>query len=93
MLALPLKPAVGVKTAVRVRPGPPLRALSVPPVSTMSLASKLLLGSSVKLKVIVAVSPSLSVLTWLVMASAGAMVSIAITGVGAAAPALPATSV
>ena len=92
MLALPLKPAVGVKTAVRLRPLP-LSAPSVPPVSTMSLTSKLLLGSSLKLKVIVAVSPSLSVLTWLVMASAGAMVSIAMTGVGAAAPALPATSV
>ena len=85
-------PAVGVKVAVRVRPVP-LNAPSAPPVVVISPAAKLLPGSSLKVKVIVAVSPAFTAATLLLMASVGAKVSIAIVGVVPAAPALPAASV
>ena len=55
MLALPLaRLAVGVNVAVRVRPLP-LRVPKVPPVVTTSASTKLVVGSALKLKVIVAV--------------------------------------
>ena len=82
---------VGVKTAVRMK-SVPLIGPSVPPVRLMSLASKLLPGSSLKLKVRVAVSPDFSVAWLLVMASVGATVSTGIESVPAATPALPAAS-
>ena len=93
MLARPeARPGVGMKVAVRV--GPLLLiAPSVPPVKLTSLLTKLEPGSSLKLKVMVAVWPDLSAAVLLVIASVGATVSIAIAGVGAAAPRLPATSV
>ena len=79
MLALPLpKLAVGVNTALRVRPVP-LIAPSVPPVITISPAepshAKLLPGSSENVKVMLAVSPALSVGTLLAMLTVGAVVS------------------
>ena len=79
MLALPeAKLAVGVKVAVRVRPLP-LIAPSVPPVTTTSPAVpfhvKVPPGSSLKVKVMVAVSPALSVALLLVIVSVGAVVS------------------
>ena len=79
MLALPLlKLTVGVKTAVRVRPVP-LIGPSVPPLATISPAepshAKLLPGSSENVKVILAVSPALSVGTPLEMLTVGAVVS------------------
>ena len=63
MLALPeAKLAVGVNTAVRVRPVPPM-ALKLPPLTTKSPAlpsqTKLLPGSSENVKVMLAVSPAL----------------------------------
>ena len=97
MLALAeARPGVGVKVAVRVRPVP-LMALKVPPLTTTSpvlpFQTKLLPGSSLKVKVMVAVSPDLTAATLLLMASVGAKVSIAIVGVVPAAPPLPAISV
>ena len=79
MLAVPpLVLAVGVKVAVRVRPLPEI-APSVPPVTTTSplvpFQVKVAPGSSLKVKVTVAVSPILSALTLLVMARVGASVS------------------
>ena len=96
MLALPLaKLTVGVKTAVRVRPVP-LIALSVPPVTVMSptdpFQAKLLPGSSENVKVMLAVSPALSVETLLVMLTLGAKVSMLIAGVEPAAPLFPRAS-
>ena len=96
MLALPeARLAVGVKVAVRVRPLP-LISLSVPPVTAMSPAvpshAKLVAGSSLKVKVMVAVSPILSVSLLLVIASVGARVSRLMARV-AAALVLPAASV
>ena len=96
MLALPLaKFAVGVNTAVRVRPVP-LIAPSVPPVTVMSPAvpshTKLLPGFSENVKVILAVSPALSVVTLLVIMTLGAKVSMLIEGEVPAAPLLPAAS-
>ena len=77
MLALPaVVSAVGVKVAVRVRPLP-LMAPSVPPVVTMSLAPKLAPGSSLKVKVMVAVWPALTALTSLLICRPGATVSTA----------------
>ena len=79
MLALPLaRLAVGVNTAVRVRPVP-LMAPRVPPVTTTSPVvpsqAKLEPGSSENVKVILAVSPALSVGTLLEMLTVGAVVS------------------
>ena len=88
--------AVGVNVAVRVRPLPEI-ALSVPLVTTTSplvpFHAKVLPGSSLKVKVIVAVSPAFSALLSLVMLSVGNFVSIVMTGVAPAPPALPAVSV
>ncbi len=96
MLALPLaKFAVGVKTAVLVKPVP-LMAPSVPPVTVMSPAepfhSKLLDGSSENVKVILAVSPALSVVALLVILTVGAKVSMLMLGVVPSLPGLPAAS-
>ena len=96
MLALPLaKLAVGVKTAVRFKPVP-LIAPSVPPVTTTSpvlpFQLKLEPGFSLKLKVMVAVSPALSADLSLVMLKVGARVSMLIEGVVPAAPTLPTAS-
>ena len=96
MLAEPLdKLAVGVKTAVRVRPVP-LMAPKVPPDTVKSPAvpfqTKLVLGSSVKVKVMVAVSPIFSAATSLVITTVGAAVSMEIEGEVPADPVLPATS-
>ncbi len=71
--------AVGVKVAVRVRPEPE-SALNVPPLTTTSpddpFQVKVEPGSSLKVKVIVAVSPTFKVETLLVMAKVGAVVSM-----------------
>ena len=96
MLADPLpRLACGVNVAVRVRPLPEI-APSVPLVTTTSplvpFHVKVLPGSSLKVKVIVAVSPAFSALLLLVMAIVGAMVSIAMLGVAPAPPELPAAS-
>ena len=96
MLAVPLaKLAVGVNTAVRVRPVP-VMAPSVPPVTVMSPAepfhAKLLPGSSENVKVMLAVSPALSAVTLLEMLTLGAKVSMLIAGVVPVAPLLPAAS-
>jgi hypothetical protein len=84
MLAEPLdKLAVGVKTALRVSPVP-LIAPRVPPETVRSpvvpFHAKLVPGSSEKVKVIVAVSPTFSVVTLDVIATFGARVSIVIEG-------------
>ena len=81
--------------ALRLRPVP-LSALSAPPVTVTSPAvpsqAKLLPGSSLKVKVITAVSPDLSALRLLATATLGEAVSMAIRGVPAARPSLPAVS-
>ena len=97
MLALPeARLAVGVKVAVRVKPEP-LMAPNVPPLTTTSpvlpFQVNVELGSSLKVKVMVAVSPILSALTLLVMASVGASVSMLMLGEVPAPPVLPAASV
>ena len=75
MLAVPeARLAVGVKVAVRVRPEP-LMALSVPPVVTISASTKPT-GVSLKVNVIVAVSPAVRAVALLVMARVGARVSM-----------------
>ena len=70
--------AEGVKVAVRVKPLP-LIADKVPPLTVMSpvLPSQLKLepGSSLKVKVMVALSPALRVLTSLLMVMVGGMES------------------
>ncbi len=77
MLALPeAKPGVGVKVAVRVKPVP-LIAPRLPPVVTMSALVKLGPGSSLKVKVMLAVWPALTALTSLPIVSVGAKVSTA----------------
>ena len=72
--------AAGVKVAVRVRPEP-VMAERVPPVTATSPVvpsqEKELLGSSEKVKVMVAVSDALRVDWEAVIASVGAMVSVA----------------
>ena len=74
MLALPeARLAVGVKVAVRVNPVP-LMLPSVPPVVVMSPSTNPV-GASLKVKVIVAVSPTFSAATLLVIDSVGASVS------------------
>ena len=79
MLTLPLpKLAVGVNTAVRVKPVP-LIGPKVPPVTSTSPAlpshAKLVPGSSEKVNVMLAVSPALRVATSLAMPTVGAVVS------------------
>ncbi len=79
MLAVPLaKFAVGVKTAVRVRPEP-LMAPNEPPVTTTSpelpSQTKLFPGFSENVSVMLAVSPALSEATLLVMLMLGVVVS------------------
>ena len=75
--------AVGVNVAVRVKPVP-LMLLSVPPLTTTSPAldthTKLLPGSSLKLKVMFAVSPDFKVATSDVMLTVGAVVSTTNSG-------------
>jgi hypothetical protein len=97
MLAEPLdKLAVGVKTALRVRPVP-LIALKVPPEIVRSPAVpfhvKLVPGSSENVNVMVAVSPTFSAVIFDVIATVGARVSMVIEGEVPAAPVLPAASV
>ena len=95
MLALPLKPGVGVKVAVRLKPLP-LTAPSVPPVTLMSpvLPSQSKpTGSSVKVKVMLAVCPLPKSGLSLLMVMVGASVSMLRIGVVAAAPGFPAASV
>ena len=96
MLAEPLdKFAVGVKTAVRVSPVP-LIAARVPPETarspTVPFQAKLVSGSSEKVNVMVAVSPTFSVATLDVIATVGESVSMVIEGEIPAAPVLPAAS-
>ena len=75
MLAVPAaRLAVGVKVAVRTRPLL-LTAPSVPPETTMSALPKLASGSSLKLKLIVAVSPALSTDLLLVIVTVAGVVS------------------
>ena len=96
ILAEPLdKFAVGVKTAVRVRPVP-LIALKVPPDTFKSPAvpfqAKLVPGSSEKVNVMAAVSPTFRVGMSEVIATVGAIVSMVIEGEVPADPVLPAAS-
>ena len=65
---------VGVKSAVRVS-RLPLSALSVPPRAATSSSTKLLPGSSLKRKLITAVSPIFNAALLLVMRNVGATVS------------------
>ena len=89
------KLAVGVKTAVRVKPVP-LMAPRLPPVTVMSpiepFHAKLMPGSSVNVKMMFAVSPDFRVLTLEVIAKVGVSVSIDKIGVVPATPLLPAAS-
>ena len=88
--------AVGVNVAVRVRPVP-LIAPRVPPETVRSPAvpfqAKLEPGSSEKVKVIAAVSPTFSDVTFDVMVTVGESVSMVIEGDEPADPVLPALSV
>ena len=92
---MPLLLAVGVYKAVRVNPVP-LMAPKVPPEKFRSpvvpFQLKLVPGSSLKVKVMVAVSPALKVVFEVVTATEGATVSTLITGVMPAVPLLPAKS-
>ena len=96
MIGLPLLLAVGVNSAVRVRPEP-LMALKVPPEKMISpevpFHVKLVPGSSLNVKVMVAVSPALNVVLVVVTATVGTMVSMLMTGVMPADPLLPAKSI
>ena len=83
--------ADGVKVAVRVRPEP-VMAERVPPVTETSSDVNEVLGSSEKVKVMVAVSPLFNVEALLVMARVGAWVSKVRDGVVPAPPLLPAAS-
>ncbi len=96
ILAEPLdKLAVGVNIPVLVSPVP-LIALKVPPEMVRSppvpFQAKLVPGSSEKVKVMVAVSPTFSVATLDVIATVGANVSIVMVGEVPAEPVLPAAS-
>ena len=96
MLAEPLdKLAVGVKVAVRDNPVP-LIALKVPPDIVKSPAvpfqAKLVLGSSEKVNVMVAVSPTFRVDMSEVIVTVGASVSIVMDGVNPAEPVFLAVS-
>ena len=87
--------AVGVKVAERVRPEP-LIVPKEPPETVRSPVVpsqvKLVPGSSEKVNVMVAVSPTFSVATFEVIATVGATVSMVIEGEVLAEPALPAAS-
>ena len=96
MLADPLdKLAGGVKVAVRVRPVP-LIALKVPPEIVRSPAVpfqvKLVPGSSENVNVIVAVWPTFSAVTFDVIETVVASVSIVMEGDVPVDPVLPAAS-
>ena len=96
MLAEPLdKLAVGVKTAVRIRPVP-LTAPKMPPETVRSpfdpFQAKLAPGSSENVKVIVAVWPIFSAATFEVIATVGASVSMVIDGDKPVEPVFPAAS-
>ena len=96
MLAEPLdKLAVGVNVAVRVSPEP-LIAPRVPPETVRSPAvpfqAKLMPGSSEKVNVMAAVSPTFNVDTLDVIATVGVSVSMVMEGDVPADPALPAES-
>ena len=96
MLALPLaKLLLGVNVADLLRPLP-LMAPKMPPVTTISPALpfqlKLLPGSSVNVKVMVAVSPIFKALLLDAIATEGAKVSMLIAGVAPAPPGLLAAS-
>ena len=97
MLPVPLaRLAVGVKTAVRVRPVP-LMAPKEPPVTTRSPElpshAKLVSGFSEKVKVMSAVSPILSLATLLAILTVGFSVSMLMLGERPELPVLPALSV
>jgi hypothetical protein len=97
MLAEPLERlAVGVKVAVLVSPVP-LIAPSVPPEMVRSpvvpFQAKLVPGSSEKVNVMSAVSPTFSAAIFEVIATLGASVSIVIEGVVPAEPMFPEVSV
>ena len=96
MLAEPLSIlAVGVNVPVRVRLVPPI-ALKVPFKIVRSPAvpfqAKLVPGSSEKVKVMVAVSPTFSAATLDVIATVGVSVSMVMEGDVPADPVLPAES-
>ena len=96
MLAEPLdKLAVGVNTAVRVRPVP-LIAPKVPPETVKSPAVpfqvKLVPGSSENVNVIVAFSPTFSAVTFELIVTVGASVSMVMEGDVPADPVLTAAS-
>ena len=96
IVALPLaKFAVGVKTAVRVRPVP-LMALRVPPETNRSpvipFQVKLEPGSSVNVKAMLAVSPDFKVVTSEEMVTDEERVSMVMVGEVPAEPVLPAAS-
>ena len=96
MLAEPIdKFEFGVKTAVRVRPVP-LIAPKKPPETVRSpnvpFQIKLFPGSSEKVKVMMAVSPTLRVATLDVIATVGATVSMVMEGDKPAEPVLPIAS-
>ena len=94
MLALPVKSAAGVKVAVKTWGSKVLsQLLIVPWGETMSVASKLLPGASLKVKVSLAVWPILSALTSLVMFRVGASASTVISALAIAVLVLPAASV
>ncbi len=87
--------AVGVKVAVRVSPVP-LIAPRVPPETVRSpvvpFHAKLVPGSSEKVNVMVAVSPTFSADTLDAMVTVGASVSMVMEGDVPADPVLPAES-
>ena len=96
MLAKPeARPGVGVKVAVNTLASAVAETVpKVPPVTKMLLASvvRLTAGTSLKVKVIAAVWPALSVAVSLPMVSVGARVSMLMLGELPAAPVLPAAS-
>ena len=77
--------------AVRTSPVP-LSADRVPPLTVTSARSNELAGSSLKVKVMVAVSPALSMVASAESAAVGALVSTASVSVEDGAPMLPAAS-
>ena len=89
MLAVPLfRAGVGENTAVRVRPLP-LMAPKLPFLTTKSLLVKLLPGSSLKVKVMVAVWPIPNKALLLAMVTVGERVSMLMDGTKAPLPTLP----
>ena len=87
--------AVGVKVAERVRPEPLIVPKEPPETARSPVVPsqvKLVPGSSEKVNVMVAVSPTFSVATLEVIATVGESVSIVIEGEAPAEPKLPAES-